>query len=401
MTSEPIALVTYSTKPRGGVVHTLSLAEALQARGVDVHLFTLGEEGRGFHRSTPVPYTVIPAPTGTTTLEEKVFASVDALEAGLAASAREYRILHTQDCISARAAARVRDERAGAGDTDVIVVRTVHHIDDFTTPALVRCQQQAVLEPDVVLTVSQDWRRRVQSDFGVIAQVVPNGVDPSRFPVSTRREVEALRAQVGAQDRFLFLAVGGIEPRKGSQYLFEALAQLERLTGRRPVLAIVGGHSFQDYEAYRIDALDRLADLGLREGVDVCSLGTVTDRELASWYRAADALAYPSVKEGFGLVVLEAMVCDLPVVTSNIPVFQEYLTNGVNALLARVSDANSLAEAMAVMMTSGDLRRHLIRGGRQLFPRFTWDESAASHVQIYEKVRGRLARSWIVGSVHG
>ena len=85
-----------------------------------------------------------------------MFASVDALEEGLAAIAGEVDVLHTQDCISARAAARVRD--AGAR---VRVVRTVHHVDDFTTAALVDCQRQAILEPDRLVVVSEDWRTRL------------------------------------------------------------------------------------------------------------------------------------------------------------------------------------------------------------------------------------------------
>ena len=141
MSTEEIALVTYSTKPRGGVVHTLALAEALTAAGVDVHIVALGDVGSGFFRDTPVPYTVVPAPPPAETLEQRVFNSVDALEQGLRSFGRRFALVHTQDCISARAAARVRD--AGIGPR---VVRTVHHIDDFTTAALVDCQRQAVLE---------------------------------------------------------------------------------------------------------------------------------------------------------------------------------------------------------------------------------------------------------------
>lgn len=61
-----VALVTYSTKPRGGVVHTLSLAEALLREGVEVHVVTLGQPGTGFFRPTTVPVTVVPAPPAAT-----------------------------------------------------------------------------------------------------------------------------------------------------------------------------------------------------------------------------------------------------------------------------------------------------------------------------------------------
>ncbi len=152
-----VALVTYSTKPRGGVVHTLALAEALQGLGQEPTVIALGDLDRddGFYRPTTAPYALFPAPEPASTLEERVFAAVDAMTEGLEEVAEEFDILHTQDCISARAAMRVR--RAGAS---VAVLRTVHHVDDFTTPALVDCQRQAILEPDQLLVVSEHWRQR-------------------------------------------------------------------------------------------------------------------------------------------------------------------------------------------------------------------------------------------------
>ena len=104
------------------------------------------------------------------------------------------------------------------------------------------------------------------------------------------------------------------------------------------MLAVVGGHSFQDYRAYRDAALAGLPELGLELGRDVVLLGTVSDDELPAWYRAADAFAFPSVKEGWGLAVLEALSAGLPVVASDIPVFREYLTDGRDALLVPPAD---------------------------------------------------------------
>src|SRR5919201_5145886 len=68
-----VALITYSTKPRGGVVHTLCLAEALRALGQPVHLFAMGDPTQGFYRPTEAPYTIIPAPAPADTLEERVW----------------------------------------------------------------------------------------------------------------------------------------------------------------------------------------------------------------------------------------------------------------------------------------------------------------------------------------
>ena len=379
MSLPPVALLTYSVKPRGGVVHTLHLAEALHAAGYPVHVVALGNPADGFFRPVRAPFTIVPAPPHLPTLEERVFASVDALAEGLSGLATSYPILHAQDCISARAACRVRDGSPGASP---LVVRTVHHVDDFTTQALIDCQSLAISEPDKVLVVSDQWRRILHADYGVSATVVRNGVDFRRFRSADRRLAAALRERVGAAGRPLILTVGGIEPRKGSDTLVRAIALL-RDGGRNPVLAVVGGHSFQDYRAYRDRVFSLLPGLGLAPGRDIALLGTVPDAELPSWFAAADVFAFPSAKEGWGLAVLEAMSAALPVVASDLPVFREYLTSGRDALLVPVGDPAALAGALASVLGDPRLAQLLRVAGLAVAARFTWQATAAEHEAIY------------------
>jgi glycosyltransferase-like protein len=386
--SPPVLLVCHSTRPRGGLVHTLSLGEAMLAQGVDVHLVALGDPAVGLFRPTPLPHTVVPAPPPAETLEERVFAAVDALEAALSLLCPPgLVVLHAQDCIAARAACRIRDGHALTGPRPgcTVVVRTVHHVDDFTTPALIECQRRAVLDPDRLLVVSDHWRKLLEADYGVEAAVVRNGVDPDRFGHGNAGERDEFRARAGAgPGTFLILTVGGIEPRKGSVTLLEAMGEIAATAnGSRPVLAVVGGHTFFDYRAYRDNALARLPELGLEEGRDVLLLGTVSESDLGAWYRAADAFAFPSVKEGFGLVVLEALAAGLPVVASDIPVFAEYLEDGHSALLVPPGDPAALASALSRLAGDPALRRRLAAGGRPLVDRFTWAASAATHREIY------------------
>jgi glycosyltransferase-like protein len=372
-----VALIAHSTRPRGGMVHTLSLAEALHRAGTPVHVLALGDPAAGLFRGTEAPHTVLPA-AGGDTLEQRVFAAIDTLAGALSERADRFDLLHTQDCIAARAAARVRD----SGRPRLRVLRTVHHVDDFSTRALIDCQRQAIVEPDRVLVVSEQWRGILRDEYGRAADVVPNGVDPDRLAAPPADYRAALRALIGATDRFLFLAVGGVEPRKGSVHAFAALARLRR-AGVNAMLAVVGGHSFQDYTAYRDAALATLPDLGLALGRDVVLLGTVDERELAGWYHSADALCFPSVKEGWGLAVLEAMCAGLPVIASDLPVFREYLVHGENALLPPAADDVALAAAMRAVAGDAGLRDRLRAGGHAVVPRFTWDASAQRHRAIY------------------
>jgi len=382
----PVGLVTYSVKPRGGVVHTLALAEALHAAGYPVRVIALGDPAAGFFRPVAAPYTIIAAPPSLPTLEERVFANVDALAAGLGPLTAEFGILHTQDCISARAACRVRD---GAAGPPPVVVRTVHHVDDFTTPSLIDCQRQAILEPDRILVVSERWREILADEYLTSAEVVHNGVDVARFRSADPDLAAALRQRAGAACRPLILAVGGVEPRKGSDTLMAALRRLEGRPGRRPVLAVVGGHSFQDYREYRDRVLSSLPGLGLRLDDDVVLLGTVPDAELPGWYAAADVLAFPSTKEGWGLAVLEAMSAGLPVVVSDLPVFREYLRPGQDALMVPVDDAAALAAALGTVLDDAALADRLRAAGYQVCARFTWDRCAAEHQRIYADLKGR------------
>jgi glycosyltransferase-like protein len=375
----PVALVTYSTRPRGGVVHTLHLAEALTRLGRRVNVFALGDPDVGFFRPVDAPVTIIPEPSWAPTLEARVFASIDTLTRGLTqALGGHYRLVHVQDCIAARAAVALRDEGA-----PIEVIRTVHHVDDFTTEALVECQRRSVLDPDHLLVVSRYWRDRLASEFGVDATVVTNGVDASRFAAPTSLSA-AVRSQVGADDRTLFLTVGGIEPRKGTRELVEALAIVREHLDPPPVLVIVGGHSFQDHRHYREQVLDRVRQLELNGALVLP--GTVADAELPAWYQAADAFVFPSVKEGFGLVALEAMAAGLPVVASNIPVFREYLEHGRSALLVPVQNAGALAGAMLRLAFDLDLRSALAAAGPAVAGAYTWDGCAGQHMAYYDRI---------------
>ena len=206
-----------------------------------------------------------------------------------------------------------------------------------------------------------------------------------RRPASVRA---ALRARIGAADRFLYLTVGGIEPRKGSEHLVRALAALKTSRVDAPMVAVVGAHSFQDYNAYRDRVLAMIDEYGLDQ--DVVLLGTVPDAELPGWFHAADGFVFPSVNEGWGLAILEAMSAGLPVVASDLDVFQEFL-DGQDAILTRAVDAGSLAEGMARLLDEPATAARLRARGPVVAQRYSWQRTAEQHVAIYGEVAATLA----------
>jgi glycosyltransferase-like protein len=375
-------MLTYSVRPRGGVVHALSVAGALAARGHEVELFAIGPPGAGFFRAPPVPAHVVAHVAPDAPFDERIRALIDAYTEGLRAPLRDggYDVVHAQDCISANAALTLRDE----GLVDA-VVRTVHHVDDFRSPSLIACQERSIAAPDHVLVVSDPWIARLRDEFGVRAQCVPNGVDAERFrPPRDARERHAARAAADLDGELAILTVGGIEPRKGSLTLLRAFAAArEALPERRPVLLVAGGATLFDHR----DEIDRFHALRERLDLDgsVRVLGPVSDAQLDDLYRAADVFALPSVKEGFGLAVLEALAAGLPAVVSDLDVFRTYLADGESALMAPVGDHVALAAALVRVAASPELAARLREGGQAVAARHGWDAAAAAHEAAYAR----------------
>jgi glycosyltransferase-like protein len=346
-----IALLSYSTKPRGGVVHTLALAEALAALGEDVTVWTLGRGGdSGFFRPVDprVRQAIVPFPDmPEESVGERILRSIAVLRAAFTAG--EYDVVHAQDCISANAVDRC--------------VRTVHHLDTFTTPELAACHERAIVRPYAHLCVSASVAAEVYDGWGIRAAVIPNGVDYERF-ATARREPH--------RGRYV-LAVGGIEPRKGSLDLLEAYALLS--AGEPDVrLVIAGGETLFDYRDYRARWEKRAAELGVSPVV----LGPVAHDELPSLMASAAAFAFPSTKEGFGIAAMEALAAGVPVVTRDLPVLREVF-GGVARF---ASDPPGFARELRAALPGTDPAP-----GRVLAAKYTWPAAAEAHRAFYRALK--------------
>lgn len=389
MSALRVAMLTYSMRPRGGVVHAIEVSEALARRGHRVELVALGRPGERFFREPAVPTRIVRHEPLDAPYDERIAAMIAAYRDGLGALLGDsgFDLIHAQDCLSANSALELRDSGIAPH-----VIRTVHHVDSFTSPSLIECQQRSIVEPDAVLCVSRPWQERLRRDFGVRAGLVRNGVDarrhrPSRDAGERRREREAF--ELG--DRLVVLTVGGIEPRKGSLTLLEAFARLRALAPERdPLLLVAGGTTLFDYRDEVGRFHRRAAELGVEPHLRI--LGTLPPEQLERLYRAADLFALPSTKEGFGLVALEALACGLPLAATNLDVFETFLEHGRSALLVPVGDAEALASALAQLARSPEERRRLREGGRAVVEAHSWESAAASHERAYAELLPSLPR---------
>lgn len=197
-------------------------------------------------------------------------------------------------------------------------------------------------------------------------RVIPWGVDQAPG------DAAAARRRHDLPQRFL-LFVGTVEPRKN---LGRLLSALEELGADAPPLVLVGPGGWGDAPAELRDRLPRLA-------TPVRTLGFVEQRWLADLYAAATVVCYPSLREGFGLPVLEAMAQGTPVITSAGTATEE--AAGGAAVLVDPTDTQSIARAIVTLWSDPDEQDRRAAAGRARAAELTWERCAAEHVSVYRQ----------------
>jgi glycosyltransferase-like protein len=218
--------------------------------------------------------------------------------------------------------------------------------------------------------------------YGIAAVTVPNGVDTARYTSQTRPADEALKQRLGLGAGPLVLAVGGVEARKNTLALLDAFALVRRALPLAQ-LVIAGGASLLDHDAYTRLFVERAGQHGLSIGTheSIVITGPLEDAAMPALFRSADVLAMVSVREGFGLVVLEALACGTPVVASAIAPFIEYLDDAT-CFWASPTDADSIAAAL-LRVVRDDSATDFAHAVPALLAHFSWDASARRHVDAY------------------
>ncbi len=241
--------------------------------------------------------------------------------------------------------------------------------------------EEAVERADHIIAVSEWTKKDLMERLGVpeakitvvyeAAEEVYHPIDPQE----ARRRVQELFS-IG--ERFI-LFVSTIEPRKNVPTLLKAFKIVRERCREEIKLVLVGGKGWLSERVFEM-----VDELNLRR--DVLFLGFVPAERLLYLYNAASLLAHPALYEGFGLPILEAMACGLPVVASNVASIPE--VTGSAALLVDPEDEEALAAAMRRILKEPEIAQELREKGLKRASLFSWKKTAVQTLQVYRKVLG-------------
>lgn len=239
----------------------------------------------------------------------------------------------------------------------------------------------SVARADLVLADSEATKEDLLSLYRVSSEkvvVLLSGVSSTFIRYIDPFFVLTIRKKYRLTDRPYILSIGTVQPRKNYSRLIQALA-LIRNQGLDLDLVIAGGKGWLEDPIYATIRETHLED-------HVHFIGFADDADLPTLYNGAVCFAFPSLYEGFGLPILEAMSCGTPVVTSNISSLPEVA--GDATLLIDPYDVEALSNALQRLITDTELRNTLIVKGHIQAKKFTWEKSARHLLQIYNNLLG-------------
>ena len=227
-----------------------------------------------------------------------------------------------------------------------------------------------------IITVSYNTKRDLLEHFGVAGdrvEVIYNGVSPAFHPDIPDVERQRVEARYGLVRPYL-LFLGGEKPHKNVQNVLRAFAQARRQHGLPHELVLAGP---LPKDVARLEALVAALDLAR----SVKRPGIVEDADLPGLYAGADAFLYPTLYEGFGLPVIEAMSCGVPVLTSSNSALREIA--GGFAYLVDPMDVDAIAHGIGVLTGDAKVRADLTELGKKRALDFSWDKAAAKTLEVY------------------
>jgi len=224
-----------------------------------------------------------------------------------------------------------------------------------------------------IIAVSENTKKDIIELFPAAQEkvmVIPEGVDPEFKAIEDSKVLEAVRKKYKLAQEFI-VCVGSLKKHKNFEMLIDAYQEL-KAKGFRHSLVIVG--RFRPREAHILEKI---------KTSDAQYIGEVPSSDLVALYNMASLLVLPSLYEGFGLVVLEAQACGLPVACSRAASLTEVAGDG--ALYFDPTSRREMAQAIKQLVSDGVLRKQLVVEGFQNLARFSWEKAAAATLEVYRE----------------
>lgn len=230
-----------------------------------------------------------------------------------------------------------------------------------------------------VITISSSSKDDIIKAYHIPAKkisVVYSGIKPGVSLTPHLYSMEELKAKYHIENSYI-LFVGTLQPRKNISRLIEAYAKLPQSIKDKIDLVVVGKKGWL-YE----DILAAPEKFGVESSVKF--LNFVPDEDLSELYKHAMCFVLPSLYEGFGLPVLEAMKHNCPVITSNVSSLPE--AGGEAALYVDPLKVSDITDKLEKLLTDGDLRKKLIEKGKKQITKFSWEKTAKETLDVLKEV---------------
>jgi len=242
-------------------------------------------------------------------------------------------------------------------------------------------QREFLKSADKIATLSNSAKRDLLRHYELPLEkivVIYSACDPA-FRLLDQAKVERIREKFRVPSNYV-LTVGNISPKKNFETLIRAFALLKRDYNLPHKLVFVG----TEYRSGGAEPLRALVD-ALTLEKDTLFLGTIVGEDLVALYNGAALFALPSLDEGYGIVLVEAMSCGTPVIGGNVSATPE-IVGDAGILLQNPRDERELADAMAQILTNDPLRRSLIESGLKQAAQFSWRKAGREYIQLYEQM---------------
>lgn len=236
---------------------------------------------------------------------------------------------------------------------------------------------RSIRQANKIITVSESEKRNIADFYKIRPEKmasVYNGVDFKRFSQKySEKEIEKINTKYKIPDTKYLIYIGTLQPRKNIPTLIGALKELDIK------LVIAGNRNSPNFDK-KIDEAIKKYKLHNK----VIFLGWVDEEDKPVLLQAAKCFVFPSLYEGFGIPLIEAMAAGTPVVCSDVPVFREIAKKG--ALFCNSKNSGELAKNITKVLTDENLRNNLVEKGETAAQKYPWQKTAEKTLEIYKSL---------------